>query len=183
MRPRTNTSRSFGTLAIRLLPLHTLHFPRDYLDCPGFIVYLVFIATMAHDSVEKKNISIHESDGPSKDSDGVLANSSDNDSRFDQALDFLKQHKNDAAVSLSRQASFTRALRRRVDFRVIPFLCCCYTLNFLDKVLLNVRNFHGRGGGDEDYPTNTLSMRTSWEWRNKSISWAMNTRTPTPTSG
>lgn len=96
---------------------------------------------MASNAVEKKDISIHESDGISKDNDAVPADHSDNDSRFDQALDFLKQHKNEAAVSLSRQASFTRALRRRVDFRVIPFLCCCYTLNFLDKVLLNVRHF------------------------------------------
>lgn len=99
---------------------------------------------MAHISVEKKGISVHESDGAPKDNNAVLADGSDNDSRFDQALDFLKQHKNDAAVSLSRQASFTRALRRRVDFRVIPFLCCCYTLNFLDKVLLNVRHSGNR---------------------------------------
>ncbi|KAL2276307.1 hypothetical protein FJTKL_00992 [Diaporthe vaccinii] len=98
---------------------------------------------MAPISVEKKGISVHESDGNPKDNDAVPTDGSDNDRRFDQALDFLKQHKNDAAVSLSRQASFTRALRRRVDFRVIPFLCCCYTLNFLDKVLLNYANIMG----------------------------------------
>lgn len=101
---------------------------------------------MAHNSVEKKDISVHESDGISKDNDGMPADRSDNDSHVDQALDFLRQHKNEAAVSLSRQASFTRALRRRVDFRVIPFLCACYTLNFLDKVLLNVRHFEERAG-------------------------------------
>lgn len=104
---------------------------------------------MAHKPAEQKNFSVHESDLTSKDSDAVLGDRSDNDSRFDQALDFLKQHKNDAAVDLSRQAEFTRALRRRVDFRVIPFLCCCYTLNFLDKVLLNVRHSEGgRGNGN-----------------------------------
>lgn len=106
------------------------------------------VATMAHNSVEKKNVSIHEADGPSRDNDAVLADRSDNHSRDDQALDFLKQHKNVKAVSLSRQSSYTRALRRRVDFRVIPFLCCCYTLNFLDKVLLNVRNFESGRGSD-----------------------------------
>lgn len=111
---------------------------------------------MAHISVEKKGISVHESDGAPKDNDAVPADGSDNDSRFDQALDFLKQHKNDAAVSLSRQASFTRALRRRVDFRVIPFLCCCYTLNFLDKVLLNVRH-SGNRPGDEICETRLLT--------------------------
>ena len=29
-------------------------------------------------------------------------------------------------------------LRRKVDWRVVPLLFCCYTLQFLDKVLLNV---------------------------------------------
>lgn len=101
---------------------------------------------MAHNPVEQKSFSVRESDLTSKESDVVPGDRSDNENRFDQALDFLKQHKNDAAVGLSRQASFTRALRRRVDFRVIPFLCCCYTLNFLDKVLLNVRHSEkGRG--------------------------------------
>lgn len=111
---------------------------------------------MAHIPVEKKGISVHESDGTPKDNDAVQADRSDNDSRFDEALDFLKQHKNEAAVSLSRQASFTRALRRRVDLRVIPFLCCCYTLNFLDKVLLNVRPF-GNEFGDESYANHLLT--------------------------
>lgn len=114
---------------------------------------------MASNAVEKKDISVHESDGISKDNDTVPADHSDNDSRFDQALDFLKQHKNEAAVSLSRQAAFTRALRRRVDFRVIPFLCCCYTLNFLDKVLLNVRHFWN-GRGDEGYPNHFTNPRS-----------------------
>lgn len=128
--------------------------------CPAFPAYLSFsifltnelAAKMAHKPVEQKNFSVHESDLTSKDGDAVTGLRSDNDSRFDQALDFLKQHKNDAAVDLSRQASFTRALRRRVDFRVIPFLCCCYTLNFLDKVLLNVRHSEG-GRGNGNYPS------------------------------
>lgn len=130
-------------LQILVIPLfiYTLHFLRVRLS--QIITSTAFATTMAHNSVEKKDISVHESDGIPINNDAVIASHSDNDSRFDQALDFLKQHKNEAAVSLSRQASFTRALRRRVDFRVIPFLCCCYTLNFLDKVLLNVRHFGG----------------------------------------
>lgn len=138
------------------LPRSSYHF--IIYSCSTFSAYLSFpnfstdelAATMAHKPVEQKNLSVHESDLTSKDSDAVPGDRSDNDSRFDQALDFLKQHKNDAAVDLSRQASFTRALRRRVDFRVIPFLCCCYTLNFLDKVLLNVRH-SGGGRGNENY--------------------------------
>jgi hypothetical protein len=111
---------------------------------------------MAHNPLERKNFCVQESDLASKESDAVPGDRSDNDSRFDQALDFLKQHKNDAAVDLSRQASFTRALRRRVDFRVIPFLCCCYTLNFLDKVLLNVRHFEA-----EIYSRTHVLIKTS----------------------
>lgn len=99
---------------------------------------------MASIPVESKNTSIHKADGIFTEKKAVLSEHSDSDSRYDQALDFLKQHKNDAAVSLSRQASFTRTLRKRVDLRVIPFLCCCYTLNFLDKVLLNVRHWGRR---------------------------------------
>lgn len=115
---------------------------------------------MAHNPLERKNFCVQESDMASKESDAVPGDRSDNDSRFDQALDFLKQHKNDAAVDLSRQASFTRALRRRVDFRVIPFLCCCYTLNFLDKVLLNVRHFENGCGAEICSRTHVL-IKTS----------------------
>lgn len=139
---------------------------------------------MAHNTVDQKNFSVRESDLTSKESEVVPGGLSDNENRFDQALDFLKQHKNDAAVDLSRQASFTRALRRRVDFRVIPFLCCCYTLNFLDKVLLNVRHFeNGRGQYIIRASANMTSMLISWEWPPRSTSGAMSTLMLMPTSG
>ena len=59
--------------------------------------------------------------------------------RRDGALDFLAQNKEAATVEVSRISGQTRRLRRKIDKRLIPFLCLCYTMNFLDKVLLNVQ--------------------------------------------
>lgn len=56
----------------------------------------------------------------------------------DDALDFLNQHQAEAHAENSYNGSFGKALRRKIDWRLMPFLCACYTLNFIDKVLLNV---------------------------------------------
>lgn len=56
--------------------------------------------------------------------------------RRDDALDYLDEHANvqdEATVDLA-------ALRRKIDYRIIPFMFCCYVLQFLDKVMLNVRH-------------------------------------------
>lgn len=58
----------------------------------------------------------------------------------DEALDFLEEHKNAAAVGLSKNAAFTRTLRKKIDFRIAIVLWLAYTLCFIDKVLLNVIN-------------------------------------------
>ena len=31
-----------------------------------------------------------------------------------------------------------RALRRKIDWHIVPIMFCCYTMQFLDKVILNV---------------------------------------------
>lgn len=31
-----------------------------------------------------------------------------------------------------------KALRRRIDWKIVPLMLCCYTIQFVDKVLLNV---------------------------------------------
>lgn len=31
-----------------------------------------------------------------------------------------------------------KALRRKIDRRLMPYMFCCYVLQFLDKVMLNV---------------------------------------------
>ncbi|KAF3013722.1 hypothetical protein E8E14_005767 [Neopestalotiopsis sp. 37M] len=63
--------------------------------------------------------------------------------RKDDALEFLDQHKGEAPAEYSSNSSLTRALRKRIDLRLMPFLCACYTLNFVDKVLLNYAKIMG----------------------------------------
>ena len=32
-----------------------------------------------------------------------------------------------------------RSLRRKIDWKIVPIMFCAYTMQFIDKVLLNVR--------------------------------------------
>ncbi|KAF7178940.1 hypothetical protein CNMCM7691_007764 [Aspergillus felis] len=53
--------------------------------------------------------------------------------RRDDALNYLDEHasiQDEATVDLA-------ALRRKIDYRIIPFMFSCYILQFLDKVMLN----------------------------------------------
>lgn len=63
---------------------------------------------------------------------------SENEKTIDDALVFLRRHQ-DVETSYAQVPSYVRKLRRKVDLYVISFLTVCYTLNFLDKVLYNVR--------------------------------------------
>lgn len=51
--------------------------------------------------------------------------------RRDDAVDYLETHTECVDVDLI-------ALRRKIDRRVLPYMFCCYVLQFLDKVMLNV---------------------------------------------
>ncbi|OJJ96084.1 hypothetical protein ASPACDRAFT_1907172 [Aspergillus aculeatus ATCC 16872] len=53
--------------------------------------------------------------------------------RTDDAVEYLQGHMAGAGTP---QIDL-RALRRKIDFRLIPFMFCCYVLQFLDKVMLN----------------------------------------------
>mgnify|MGYP001168577137 CR=1 FL=1 len=54
----------------------------------------------------------------------------------DHALKFLaKSGSNDEPVF---DQTRLKALRRRVDWQIIPLFFLCYTMSFLDKVILNV---------------------------------------------
>jgi hypothetical protein len=57
----------------------------------------------------------------------------------DEALDFLEKHRDERSVALAHNHTYTYKLRRKADLYVIPFLTFVYALNFIDKVLLNVR--------------------------------------------
>lgn len=54
--------------------------------------------------------------------------------KVDDAVIYLKSHANGA---LDSQVDL-RALRRKIDRRLMPYMFCCYILQFLDKVMLNV---------------------------------------------
>lgn len=58
---------------------------------------------------------------------------------FDRArqyiLDLSVTEANSSAVDLS-------AVRRKIDWRIVPIMFCCYTMQFVDKVLLNVSWTH-----------------------------------------
>ncbi|KAI2732353.1 hypothetical protein CBS147332_1492 [Penicillium roqueforti] len=52
---------------------------------------------------------------------------------IDDAVVYLKGHEKEALDSPVN----LRALRRKIDRRLIPYMLCCYVLQFLDKVMLN----------------------------------------------
>lgn len=55
----------------------------------------------------------------------------------DAAWTFLNEHRDAEGVS----AIDINALRRKIDWHIVPLMFCCYTMQFLDKVILNVRNW------------------------------------------
>ena len=57
---------------------------------------------------------------------------------LDQAFWYVQESSvgNDAYPT---PASDSKALRRKIDWHIIPVMFCCYTMQFIDKVLLNVR--------------------------------------------
>ena len=59
-------------------------------------------------------------------------------SDLDQAYWYVEQpglHK-DAKTTTEQ----LRRLRRKIDWRIVPIMVLCYTMQFIDKVSLNVRN-------------------------------------------
>jgi hypothetical protein len=55
----------------------------------------------------------------------------------DAAWQFLDAHREHAEAS---EPIDMAALRRKIDLRIVPLMFLCYTLQFLDKVILNVRS-------------------------------------------
>ena len=53
---------------------------------------------------------------------------------MDAAWKYLDTHHSTAQVDLADY----KALRRRVDWRIVPLAFLCYTMQFIDKVLINV---------------------------------------------
>jgi hypothetical protein len=53
----------------------------------------------------------------------------------DQAWDYLETH---GGTTVSDEPYSLKALRRKIDWRIVPLMFCCYTMQFIDKVLINV---------------------------------------------
>lgn len=64
------------------------------------------------------------------------------DSGVDAAWKFLNEHRDAAAADVAVNLN---ALRRKIDLRIVPLMFLCYTMQFLDKVILNVSvlAYHG----------------------------------------
>lgn len=57
------------------------------------------------------------------------------DSNLDKAWDFIDHHRNPEALALIDIAS----VRNKVDWHIVSMMFLCYTMQFLDKVAINVR--------------------------------------------
>jgi hypothetical protein len=57
--------------------------------------------------------------------------------KVDTAWKFLDDHRGLADGDVSVDID---ALRRKIDWHIVPLMFCCYTMQFLDKVILNVSN-------------------------------------------
>lgn len=83
----------------------------------------------------------------------------DHDVRIDQAYSYMLHAKRSGIVEKS--PSEIKRLRRKIDWWIVPIMFCCYTMQFLDKVSLNVGSHRLiiRGGVQL---TQAFSMQLSW---------------------
>lgn len=58
-----------------------------------------------------------------------------NGRELDQAYWYLQER---APETLAESVDDGRRLRRKIDWCIVPIMFCCYTMQFIDKVLLNV---------------------------------------------
>jgi len=82
------------------------------------------------DTKEAKYI-LHEIENVSKSSV-----THDAPSDVDAAWKYLDGHRDAHADTTA-----LKALRRKIDFHIVPIMFCCYTMQFLDKVILNVSSW------------------------------------------
>ncbi|KAF5013340.1 hypothetical protein FDECE_643 [Fusarium decemcellulare] len=64
----------------------------------------------------------------------VTQSSYSSDSNVDGAWKFLDDHRE---VAANNGPVDVDALRRKIDWHIVPLMFCCYTMQFLDKVILN----------------------------------------------
>jgi hypothetical protein len=79
----------------------------------------------------------------------------------DQAWDYLENH---GDAPFTAEPFSLKALRRKIDWRIVPLMFCCYTMQFIDKVLINVSG--------EFLPISLSENRCSTALSSTLLSWA-----------
>lgn len=74
-------------------------------------------------------------------------------SGVDAAWTFLNEHRGAAASDVPVNID---ALRRKIDLHIVPLMFLCYTMQFLDKVILNVSPFAPCGVSHDTRCTDSL---------------------------
>lgn len=100
---------------------------------------------------------------------------------LDRAQKYILDHQTSNISPVDLQA-----LRRKIDWRIVPIMACCYTMQFVDKVLLNVgdQSVVKVAVGVRGLCRLTLinSMRPSWVCLSKSGSWGITSPIQAPPS-
>jgi hypothetical protein len=61
---------------------------------------------------------------------------------LDEAFRYLRDHTDEQSEGVD-----LKALRRKIDWHIVPIMFACYVLQFLDKVVINVSSSRGYGLG------------------------------------
>ncbi|KAI9857528.1 MAG: hypothetical protein M1824_004788 [Vezdaea acicularis] len=85
-------------------------------------------------SNEKIALGAEETSAPH--SKSSISERSIESANVDGAFKYLESHSTAVADAEAHHA-YTKALRRKIDFRIVPIMFCCYTMQFIDKVLIN----------------------------------------------
>lgn len=96
--------------------------------------------TIASDPVDEKTQAVNEKAVAGSETDTTSAASpivgAERDDDVDDAFKYLHDH----AVADGESTSINlAALRRKIDWRIVPIMFACYVLQFIDKVVINVR--------------------------------------------
>ena len=92
-------------------------------------------------SNEKIALGAEETSAPH--SKSSISERSIESANVDGAFKYLESHSTAVADAEAHHA-YTKALRRKIDFRIVPIMFCCYTMQFIDKVLINVSQWERR---------------------------------------
>ncbi len=86
------------------------------------------------DSKDDRALSLESFNNPMDHHDGApVANEKD----IDKAYIYMNTH-SEGGVDAEADAIDLVALRRKVDWRIVPIMFACYTMQFIDKVMINV---------------------------------------------